>query len=217
MLQRLQVTPEGQNEGWFSSVFNSLWLSTSAETITSVSVEEDVPGNNSASFALSRSGFFILLSLIFKVSTLCPCHVSPRPPWLRCVFGIGEPRRASRLGGRPMWNTCVLWFSGVWIRQKVKDGGWNFTSDIKHLRELLLHSQISKTKVYRLKDIIFLLDLLVSEEKATMCFRHWGITISVMLLSRCVSHTSEYFCIKLNISPLLHVTVTLESLRYGLQ
>lgn len=46
---------------------NSLWLSTSAETITSVSVEEDVPGNNSASFALSRSGFFILLSLIFKV------------------------------------------------------------------------------------------------------------------------------------------------------
>lgn len=81
---------------------NSLWLSTSAETITSVSVKEDVPGNNSASFALSRSGFFILLSLIFKVSTLCPCHVSPRPPWLRCVFGIGEPRRASRLGGRPM-------------------------------------------------------------------------------------------------------------------
>lgn len=45
---------------------HTLWLNTSAEAITSVSAEEDTPGNHSASSsfcpALDSSSFFLLLS-----------------------------------------------------------------------------------------------------------------------------------------------------------
>ncbi len=72
--------------------------------------------------ALDSSSFFLSHIILKQVSTLYPCHVSHHPPRLRCVFGIREPHRASRLGGRPIWNMCVFWFSGDWIRQKVDAG-----------------------------------------------------------------------------------------------